>query len=469
MAVFIQGCSGSLTSKEMAELASLSGSCESFETYFHDTVQNSYENLGQIPETKDVVEDFKKAIKDKISDEESRALSESLKGLYQLIFKELESFNDKEEALKDLIKLEYQNHENDKLQKKYNQSLMNFMSLSKTYLKSCTKPITEEKPIVTPPKLPFYEDLERRTNLMQFGAIKTFSVAYQSCTAHSKKPIHSKNEKLEGVKRIGTHPAGGGVRVIADKNKVLKTHPYIVNNRVPASDSCTDPTAKPKIYDFGGKPYTTSAIDSSLNFFIDGGTGSKELGVDCSGYVYTALMSAGLKLSETKPLRARGVLETPARAFKNFKSNGMTCFSKVKSGLNTEPVKSGDIYASTGHIFIINEVGEDPLGVEKLLENKQSCEQASYKDFNFSIFQSSPENGAIGLNHMEASYYLKNSKTMRIGFEKFAKAHCYGLKNKKQNEQNMSEASLIRHKMTPECVQEKPLVLDNESCLERCS
>ena len=472
LALVIQGCSSSLTSKEMAEFASLSGSCESFETYFHDTVQNSYENFEEIPKPQDVIVDFKETVKEELSEEDGRILSESLNSLYGLIYSEYEKFSDKDEALRDIIKLEYKTHENENLQKEYDKSLLIFMTLSQKHLPSCTKPdetLNEEQPSVPTPALPFYEELLSKTNLMQFGAIKTFSVAYQSCTAHSKAPIHSESESLEGVTRVGTHPAGGGVRVITNKEKVLKTHPYILNNRVPSSESCADPTQKPKIYDFGGKPYSTTAINSTLNFFKDAGTGSKEFGVDCSGYVYSALMSAGLKISESKPLRARGVLETPARAFKNFEASGMNCFSKVKTGDKVEPIMPGDIFASTGHIFIVNIVGEDPLGVEELLKNNSSCEQVSYKNFNFSLFQSSPTNGAIGLNHMQASYYLGDSTTMRIGLEKFAKSHCEGLKNKTQKEQNVTEGTLIRHKMTPQCIQGEPLVLDNESCLERCS
>lgn len=467
----IQGCSGSLTSKEMAEFASLSGSCESFETYFHDTVQNSYENFEEIPKPQHVIEDFQETVKDKLSEEDSKDLSESLNKLYGLIYSEYEKFSDKNEALRDIIKLEYKTHENENLQKEYDRSLFVFTSLAKKHLPSCTEPKApaDEEPLPPTPKLPFYEELQSQTNLMQFGAIKTFSVAYQSCTAHSKAAIFSESETLEGVTRIGTHPAGGGVRVITDKEKVLKTHPYILNNRVPSSESCADPTLKPKIYDFGGKPYSTTSINSTLNFFKDAGTGSKEFGVDCSGYVYSALMSAGLKIAESKPLRARGVLETPARAFKNFESSGMNCFSKVKTGVDLKPLQAGDIFASTGHIFIVNKVEADPLGVEELVKNNRSCDLVSYKDFNFSLFQSSPTNGAIGLNHMEASYYLGKSSTMRVGFEKLARSHCQGLKSNSQLEQNINEATLIRHKMTPQCIQEQPLILDNESCLERCS
>ena len=132
-------------------------------------------------------------------------------------------------------------------------------------------------------------------------------------------------------------------------------------------------------------------------------------------------------------------------------------------------LKPGDIFASRGHIFIINRVGDDPLGVQKALSQGDSCNSITHKNFDFTLFQSSPTNGAIGLSHMDGSYYLSKSELMKIGFEKFARLHCNNLKSGISQTPSIQEASLIRHKMTPDCIEDKVIKLDYESCLERCS
>jgi len=471
--ILIQACSSSISSKTVASLAFETGSCESFETLFHDKLQTSFQNYKALPDVDSVVYDFEETIKERINEkdldqEQLIKLKENLRELYTIIIEEAK----KDPTLKELIKLEYHNHDNKTLQEDYNKSLNSYVSTLKNNYEECN-PIAvdnnnssnNEEEIE--PMLPFYEELASKTNRAQFGAIKSFSVAYQSCSAHSQKPLDHPDEKLEGIKRIGTHPSGGGIRVIENMEEVLTTHPYIVNNRVPSSVVCDDPKVSPKIYDFGGKPFATSEVDSSLNYFIEGGTGSNELGVDCSGYVFSALMSAGLKLAPHKPLRARGVYATPAKAWKEL-GEDMSCFKKVKTG-SKAVVQPGDLFASNGHIFIINKVGADPLGVNQIIESGESCSTVSHENFDFTVFQSSPTNGAIGLNHMQASYYLSDSETMMNGFEKFAKKHCENLKNNLQESQNIQEASLIRHKMTPDCMEEKVIKLDYESCLERCS
>jgi hypothetical protein len=70
---------------------------------------------------------------------------------------------------------------------------------------------------------------------------------------------------------------------------------------------------------------------------------------------------------------------------------------------------------------------------------------------------------------MEAPDYLSESDTMRVGLEKFARLDC---ENKRKNQLTMpkfDEASLIRHKQTSECIADKSIELQGQSCLERCS
>ena len=50
--------------------------------------------------------------------------------------------------------------------------------------------------------------------------------------------------------------------------------------------SCKDIRKFPLIYDYGGKPNTDSG---TLNFFVNSGDGTSVLGIDCSGYVFSAI------------------------------------------------------------------------------------------------------------------------------------------------------------------------------------
>jgi len=487
-------CNNGATPEEVANRASNVGACDAAETYIHDVVQKSFEDSGSIPSGHEVLDAFRELLAenprlnslDNLLKEE---LLSAFSTLYTILEEEVDQSESTVETLKSLNKLEYGLHEDKDLQKKYTDAVAEYREISLQTLKDCTPPAEGEEEVgkadPTPkpeePKTPeepsqpeppveysdFFEELKSKTiNLSQYGALKSFAVAYQSCESVSLNALTDRDEDLEGVSIVGRHSSGrGNKREITSISKVLRTHPYVKNFRKPAS-TCVDSTKSPFIYDFGGKPYATSSSSSTLNFFKNAGSGSKELGVDCSGYVYTALMSAGLKLAPDKPLRARSVSSIPARAYMNPGSS-MSCIQKVKAGSGSS-LQGGDIFASTGHIFMIVHVGDDPLGVEKALKNN-SCSSITYRDFDFTLMQSSPSKGAIGMNHMDGATYLKGSTTMRKGFEKFAQLDCNNKRSGKLSTPSISEAVLTRHKMTPECVEEKNLKLDNESCIERCS
>ncbi|MGH1469280.1 MAG: hypothetical protein ACRBBP_10455 [Bdellovibrionales bacterium] len=474
----VTACSKSYKPADFADVAAKSGSCAGAETYFHDIVQSSYEETGAIASVDDVLSEFDKSIEPlSIAQAVKKNLSSSFRIFYSKLENQINKAESKEDTLKALGQLEFGTHPDKELQEDYSKSFAKFKALATTSLNACEVPKEDDSssdqssidPEPTPeePKLPFFEELQLKTeNLSQYGALKSFAIAYQSCEAISIDALTLSSDDVEGISVVGRHSSGAGnKREITSLSKTQRTHHYIKDFRKPAS-TCVDSTKKPLIYDFGGKPYTTSASNSTLNFFKNAGSGSKELGVDCSGYVFSSLMSAGLKLSPDKPLRARNVLSIPARAYKSPNSS-MSCIKKVRAGEGMS-LQSGDIFASNGHIFIVNLIGYDPLGVEAALKNN-SCSSITYKDFDFTILQSSPEKGAVGMNHMDGSDYLKNSSSMRKGFEKFARLDCDNKRKNRSSTPSIDEASLVRHKMTPECISEKALKLDNESCVERCS
>ena len=469
------------TPDEIAVKASEVATCPASETYLHDSLQENLEKFGSIPSSDDVIEKFEGKLNEQkniqsLSQDIKKQLLESFKVFYTSLETEVENAKSQEDALKALSQLEFGSHPNEDLQKNYSESVRNFKSLAAQALPTCKKPKEiqeEETPEEQEPekeeelRADFFKELKNKTsNLSHYGAMKSFAIAYQSCEALKINPLTDQDEDMEGVKIVGRHShAAGNVREIENLTKVRRTHPYIKNYRKPASN-CVDSTKKPLIYDFGGKPHSSSSASSSLNFFKDAGSGSKELGVDCSGYVFSALMTAGLKLSPEKPLRARSVNSIPARFYKEPGSR-MSCIKKVKAGTD-KALASGDIFASRGHIFIVVHIGDDPLGVKKALrENK--CSSITSNDFDFSLMQSSPVKGAIGMNHMDARDYMKTSTSMRKGLEKFARLDCSNKKRGRITTPSIDEASLVRHLMTPECVTRKNLKLDKESCVKRCS
>lgn len=127
---------------------------------------------------------------------------------------------------------------------------------------------------------------------MTQGLNRVFATAYQSCRVLDLPEIDKTTPDAIGIKRIGTRPDGGGVRIIDNFALVQKTHYYVKN--VATQSSCINVQNNPPIYDFGGKAGNTKG---RLDLFKNNSDGSQALGIDCSGYISAAIAAAGLKLS----------------------------------------------------------------------------------------------------------------------------------------------------------------------------
>lgn len=299
-----------------------------------------------------------------------------------------------------------------------------------------------------------------------YGARKAFSTAYQSCQAMNLEPMTASTASVKGITVVGNHSSGRGLkREITSLRDVQQTH-YYVYALHPAQTSCFSVKDRPLIYDFGGKPGATYSATSNLDFFRNAGTGSKELGIDCSGFVFSALASAGLKTAPKTTLKAVQVFGINARMYKNPQNNGLTCLDPiwVNKSLTLAP---GDVVASTGHVVIVDQIGDDPLGLARFTDASQ-CELSNIDsdDFDFVIMQSSPSKNGIGINRIEASAYLRTSGTMREGFRKYALAACKA-KFGQARQPQVSEISVVRHRQTPECMSQS-LQLAQQECLDVC-
>lgn len=290
----------------------------------------------------------------------------------------------------------------------------------------------------------------------------TFATAYQSCNSYIKNPLTVFETDLRGVKTTGRHPAGGQYRVITSLSDVLSSH-YYYQNESPIPQ-CFNFLQSPLIYDFGGKPSSRSG--SYLDFFEDDGSGTSVLGTDCSGLIYTALATAGLKVRSTEPLEARHVLAINARSYLNLSASKIDCLEYVTvDGRKT--IQPGDIAAIDGHVVMIGKTGEDPLGVLSV-PNKNFCNMLTIDGFDFEVWQSSPSKNGIGINRYRASDYLHTaSDSLKNGFINYAKKACQAKFDNKKADPRTGTFAITRHKGTNECRSAR-VTLAREACIMNC-
>lgn len=300
-----------------------------------------------------------------------------------------------------------------------------------------------------------------------FGGLKSLANAYQSCDAGLVPALGSQTRNVEGISIIGEHSNGVGLkRTVSNLDALLRSHPYLANYRQPAS-SCFAVLRNPLIYDYGGKPSTATGDSATLNFFKNAGSGTSVLGIDCSGYVYSALATAGLKLKRDGKLKAIGVHGVNARMYMEPQRNGLTCIDHAKFTRDAS-VRPGDLLASTGHIVMVESVGSDPLGINTITRIEDCrASNMSVRRLNFTILHSSPSKGGVGINRMKASDYLAGGGSMATAMLDHAAAACRARLSGTTVTAKSSRASLVRHLGTTAC-QDTPIRLDREECLASC-
>lgn len=302
-------------------------------------------------------------------------------------------------------------------------------------------------------------------NPVQFGSFYTLAVTYQSCETLNKVPLDDSIENVRGIKITGTHPDGvGQKREIANLSEVQRSHHYLKN--INYDNGCFRVSDNPLIYDYGGKPYTTASEPKMLDFFKNAGSGTDVLGVDCSAFVFSAIAAGGGKVSSNSEMKASLVHGINSTAFMNPSNNGMDCLEYPKYGYNEGSIKEGDIVAMSGHVFIIDEIGEDPFGYYKFTKSSE-CSSLTYKDFDFIIAQSSPSKDGIGIGRSYSEPYLRINPTFRQGLEHYAKESCLMYFNRTDSSIAHNKMRIVRHKNTPSC-KTTALNLKNESCVQSC-
>lgn len=319
---------------------------------------------------------------------------------------------------------------------------------------TCT-PTTPETPVPVVP---------RTVAAMSFGAKKAMATAYQSCQSYEKPALDHNTPKLRGIKYDGMHPDGiGRRRLIGNLSEIQASHPYL---ETAYAANCRKVANNPLIYDYGGKPYTSSAEDSALDFFQDAGSGTKVLGIDCSGFVFSSIATAGLRIAPNTALKAKYVHGIPARFYMNPEQNGLGCFERIKVGVSGD-LKEGDVIAGTGHINIVESAGADPFGINNA-RTETECNAITSDNFDFVVAQSSTSIEGVGINRMQVRDYLIESPTFDPGLEDYAKQACKARLAKKDVLLARSDLRIVRHKGTAACKATKPIALVGESCITSC-
>lgn len=313
-----------------------------------------------------------------------------------------------------------------------------------------------------------WDQLKAEMGPESYGARKTLATLYQSCSVLKLPAMTSATPSISGITILSEkHPAGGLKRVYGSIASINASH-YYIKGQTLAKSSCYEVRNTPPIYDFGGKPYTTSSKPSVLDFFKDAGSGTSVIGYDCSAFVFSALALAGLKMDPdpAKPLKADLVHGIGSRAFKEPQANGLRCLEKIKVSKDVS-IQNGDVAAINGHVVMLDDVGADPFGLKKITKI-DDCNTAHlpYSDFDFVIAQSSPSKSGMGVNRFQARDYFKESGTYRDGLTRYAIAACKA-KFGTLTTVDTTNLSVVRHKKTPECMA-PALIANKEECVDSC-
>ena len=295
------------------------------------------------------------------------------------------------------------------------------------------------------------------------GARFTFANAYQNCDVLTYPDMTTSVEPLQGVERDKPVDQVGWGRKYTNLPLLRSTHYYI--HGFVQRPLCLSADLKPLVYDYGGVP--SIAGKNLLNYFSNAGIGGPALGVDCSAFVSTAIAQAGLRYSpglDNKPIYTR----RSSGDFLNPETHGLTCFSRIPVTQN-ESLKVGDIMAINGHVVIIDRAGSDPFGIANI-SNINLCSSLTYKNFDFTILQSSASKNSIGINRYVIREYLaESSGAMRSGFEKYAIAACQSRFDGKVRTIKDASTAIIRHKGTASCMAGSHVRLVGQECIESCS
>lgn len=314
----------------------------------------------------------------------------------------------------------------------------------------------------------WFFNMKRQTHPLVYGAKKVMSTAYQSCSVLDL-PLMNNEQKTQGVQVQSRHPSNRGyLRNISNLNQVNGSHYYLSRIYIPTHTQCLNVHASPLLYDYGGKPSTSM---DSINLFQNSGSGSRQmLGVDCSGFVATAMAAAGLRLKQRMFIRPIHVKGISAWMLKNADRNERSCLEKQDISTRN-PLQPGDIIASDNHVAIVDMVdeNEDSFSITGI-QSSSDCHSSKIRlnRLNFSIIQSSAHNNSVGINRMHIAESLNSMDSNFVrGLKRVASRACYKMFGM-ETHTDINEIAILRHTIHEPSCRDREIYLERQECLQSC-
>ncbi len=351
------------------------------------------------------------------------------------------------------------------------------------------------------------------------GAMRVMATFYQDCDVLDR--ILDENYTIPDLKVSSSRNAKKNkVRELEPQNKehYISNHPYLKivkekqEKKQGTDKQCRDVLKNPPLFSYGSKSNYKSNSRSIDLFKNQAQAGickysgvkcnsSSVTGIDCSGFIQASLWSQGLKFYKSGSKQGNGheVNTGGLIAIANDK-NSCLKVTDFEGDDNDEvsTLKSGDIVSlSKHHTFMIGSVGEDPLGVNRVLKHGKSvdaCRELNRDVFDFTVFQSGSfrDVGVAHIHVRSANSNLRSngagrlSSSMLTQMEFRAQSICEKAMTKKLKKESFSDVkegtgskissrgnshkfSIIRHKGEddPACNKE-PMALKFETCVKDC-
>ena len=313
----------------------------------------------------------------------------------------------------------------------------------------------------------FAEQSQHLSDKFLHGARVTFATGYQSCDSLKTPPITHNMPDLRGIVITGIAHDGGDIRKITDLKAFINSNPYYHNFKL--GPNCTDVRKQPLIYNFGGRPSNIPLQDHQFQldlFHMEPGYGdSREAGIDCSGFIATAMAVGGVRLRTHQDIQTEDIYRVNSYQFMSANFNGYDCLEKATMGVSGS-LKAGDILAMSGHIVLIDSVGQDPFGILHT-RSPGACDEISSANFDFVVMQSSSTKDGLGLNKFKGNELMLDIESFKVGLESFARQACHAKLKGIDIQPYNPHIQLLRVRDDPDCEQyEVPLV--GQSCVQAC-
>lgn len=300
------------------------------------------------------------------------------------------------------------------------------------------------------------------------GARLLMATMYQSCEAP--------NITVSNTSRARSSPVSGKPRSLRNQNVVARYNsfnPYLAN-RSSVRNGCFNVLEQPPIYGYGAKPSTSGGV-INLHQNQARRPACRSSGVacnsqpvsaiDCSGFITGALRRMGLNLRPGMEFNP-GMINTSA--FNREASRNDSCLNFINASQAFSIVPGDIINVGGNHVIMVDEIGQDPLGLQKHARNN-TCGSLSKDDFDFKFLHSGAA-ANLGLGRLDASH-PEMSNFMSL-LEVKTRVACNEIRNGSNTILASSSGnglSVIRHagNSKPGCKGE-PEVFENEGCVSGC-